>query len=87
MQAACAARFSLYPSVFLFQAISPYLLMSSVSYLQHLRKGQSTTRSPACADQAPVLDGRGQMDAIPNVSARSFTACSSPTIVCNKLLC
>src|SRR5258708_9805474 len=48
MQAACAACFSLYPSVFLLQSISLYLLMRSVSYLQRLRKDQSTaTRLPA----------------------------------------
>jgi len=66
MQAACAACFSLYPSVFLFQSISLYLLMRSVSYLQRLRKGQRTTHSPASADQAPVLDSRGQMGVVSN---------------------
>src|SRR5258708_21979916 len=66
MQAACAACFSLYPSVFVFQSISLYLLMRSVSYLQRLRKGQRTTHSPASADQAPVLDSRGQMGVVSN---------------------
>jgi hypothetical protein len=66
MQAACAACFSLSPSVFLFQSISLYLLKRSVSYLQRLGKGQRTTHSPASADQAPVLDSRGHMGVVSN---------------------